>query len=89
MQLANVVKTVTAQGLGTINLGTNDFQSTVVVSHGLGGTPTNIQLAGNSALYNYSWESVGATTFTIRARHRSDTVDAGGAFVYWQASKEG
>jgi hypothetical protein len=89
MQLASLAKNITAQNIATITIPAGAFQATVVVTHGLGGTPTNIHFSSNNPLYNYSWESVGATTFTIRARHRADVAGAASMFVYWQASKEG
>jgi hypothetical protein len=89
LQLASRVKNITAQGIATITLLSTEFQKPVVVSHGLGGAPTNIQLTGSDANYIYVWELVGETTFTIRARHRAGTAAAATLFVYWQASKEG
>jgi hypothetical protein len=51
LQLASRVKNITAQGIGTITLLSTEFQKTVVISHGLGGAPTNIQLTGSNVLY--------------------------------------
>jgi hypothetical protein len=89
LQLASTAKNITAQNIATISIPAGAFQATVNVAHGLGGAPTNIHFSSNNPLYNYSWEAVGATTFTIRARHRADVAGAASMFVYWQASKEG
>ena len=89
MQLASPSKNVTAQGVATLTLDSTQHQQTLSVAHGLGGVPTNVQVAGNASGYIVTWEGLGATNFIIRVRHRADIVNAISVLVYWQASKEG